>query len=434
MKPKTIAIGVLLLLISMPLLVRAEINPNLGGQLGEALRVVNLDIGPLYAKYPEMIDFIVYIILFIFIFKVVFAKKFGPQGSTIATMFAIIFAVGASIWEYQTGWNMGEFIPPIAGAVVVVLIGFGLYQFIKWIGGSGGMTGYVAYIIAFLVVKSMAVRWRSFGKTLDLVISWILFFGNWLMLFMVIGLIINLIKAFGKSKELEDLGKGSRGLGGAIGGLFGGLGGGIAGGASKAYNAIRNRTKREQGIAEQELAEEAKEQQLTRQLEELTKTEIKELVEQEIFVRKVEEMLKRARIVKEKIDKGTQEYEKELAAFKRERRGLSPSDARERLEDLRRIRYQLTELKEEYVRLLNDASKMIAYVEKITTDKYGLERQDTVAAIAREKMESLRRRQEEIEEDLIRRDIATLISQLRAARKAGDKIAEKNLLKALEKK
>jgi len=114
-----------------------------------------LDVPGAYARYWGIIDFLIYALLFTGIAHVTVGKRFeGRGGRAITAAVALIFTVSLLLVERQMGFNIGSF-GPLAGAIVVVMVGMTLYTGIRQLGGGHMASGSIAFIATYFSVRAV---------------------------------------------------------------------------------------------------------------------------------------------------------------------------------------------------------------------------------------------------------------------------------------
>lgn len=125
------------------------------------------DLPAIYGKYFPIIDFIVYLVIFIGMAEFGLTRKGErkfPSGAI--TGIAIVLALGLAVWEATAQFNIASF-GPIAGLVLVILILFAAWEIIRSLGLGSFDVGMGFFAIAwFLAEAYLAPIMNSFKTAL----------------------------------------------------------------------------------------------------------------------------------------------------------------------------------------------------------------------------------------------------------------------------
>ncbi len=141
-------------------------NPALEGITGERF-------AEFYDRFWWIVDLTVYTLILGYAIKLGLSRsQFGTQGNAMGMVIAVILAIAAVIFEQQTGFRLGN-LGPLAFAVVIFFIAFGLWRAIGGLGlGSGSRT---VLAIMFLVIYGLLGKFlqplREMGGWIGTVVS-----------------------------------------------------------------------------------------------------------------------------------------------------------------------------------------------------------------------------------------------------------------------
>ncbi len=216
---------ILLVLLTLKFSLAASIIPtsNSGNLIADTLRPLGLaNPGQIYEEFGYLIDFVLFLIIFIPLCKK-FLSSSGPKiDDKAATGLGILIAFGVSFFEWQRGIRIGA-LGPVWG--IVLLLIFAALAFSIFRGQEKkNFTGFMAaYILTYIV----SVFWLSDADRQALGFIW-----GWFQLIAIAFIIIGIIKLIGAAmkfvKGSEDIGEFSEGTGKMLG-----YGLGAAGAAGK---------------------------------------------------------------------------------------------------------------------------------------------------------------------------------------------------------
>jgi len=108
------------------------------------------DILDLYYAYPNWIDFLLFLVLFIGVGMYAFGDRFQGAGKSVYVVIGIILALGIVIWETRTGFYFLEYVGPYAFLLVSILAAIMVWKWISDSTGSGALGVAIALLIFFL--------------------------------------------------------------------------------------------------------------------------------------------------------------------------------------------------------------------------------------------------------------------------------------------
>ena len=138
-------------LVSLPWVCSAKPGP-LDALFGP---LVGLDVPALYDRFQAIIDFGVYLMVFVSVTRFALCRHFsGREGRTIATVAGLILAVALSLTQRQLGFELRAF-GPLAAGIFVLVMGVALFQLVHALGAGGAASGAVALIVSYFAVRAV---------------------------------------------------------------------------------------------------------------------------------------------------------------------------------------------------------------------------------------------------------------------------------------
>lgn len=108
------------------------------------------DLAKAYEDYSQVIDFFLYLIIFIGIAKVTLGRLFSGRGGKAVTIgMGLVLALSLSIMEAQMNFNLKAF-GPIAAFIFILLVGASLFLAIKHTGFGISGSASVAFVIMYI--------------------------------------------------------------------------------------------------------------------------------------------------------------------------------------------------------------------------------------------------------------------------------------------
>ncbi|MDP7180221.1 MAG: hypothetical protein QF824_03050 [Candidatus Woesearchaeota archaeon] len=214
-------------LISLVLLIIFSVNvfgQNVGADFESIFKTLsNFNIAEIYSTYPEVVDSILYFVFFIGIAQFGLAKKMeGRGGKSVIIVIGIALAIAMSVWEKNTGWNLGK-LAPLAASILILTLAMFIVRIFK--GDENAKDGvWIATIVLYIAMTTIFPQWigwlqeSGWGRSV-----WSIF-----TILFVIAIPMILTKLFGGGGGDSKFGEG-----GLMGGLGGGKGGGGKGGGGK---------------------------------------------------------------------------------------------------------------------------------------------------------------------------------------------------------
>lgn len=173
-----------LFLITTPLVLGANILDNVLKPFS------GINIGDTYGKYYAFIDAILYFILFIGVASAGLGQTF-KDNKTISTIVGVMLAIGMSVFELNTGFNIGKF-APVAALIFFLVIGIFIYNLIKNLTDQTFAAISLAFLVMYGLIQAMApslMEWINKIEWLSTIIALMLVAS-------IIGLIYGIISLF----------------------------------------------------------------------------------------------------------------------------------------------------------------------------------------------------------------------------------------------
>jgi hypothetical protein len=145
-----------------------------------------LNIASLYSRFSSLVDFFIFLALFVGAARVAFGKKFeGQGGKAITVALGIILAIGMSLAEARWGFNVASF---GSLAVIFLLVAFGALFFYSLVSmGVHKPTALAwAFVMTYTFLQTLSVR----------LFQWIQSKFSVINLLFLIALVFALVKAF----------------------------------------------------------------------------------------------------------------------------------------------------------------------------------------------------------------------------------------------
>ncbi len=110
----------------------------------------------LYLEHGPLIDFIIYLFIFVTIAKIALANRFeGRQANMLAGALGTALAVSLALTERKFGFGLRSF-GPIAAFVIILFVGFILYMVVHHIGGGRAGSGAIAFVIVYFLMRAVS--------------------------------------------------------------------------------------------------------------------------------------------------------------------------------------------------------------------------------------------------------------------------------------
>lgn len=114
----------------------------------------DLDIASAYQQHYLLIDFVIYVMIFVGLSRFVFAKKFpGRGGKAISIGIGVALSIGLSVFSYTSGFSLARF-GPLAAIFLLILMAFMIVALIRQFGGNSATSGIVAFIVTYFITRA----------------------------------------------------------------------------------------------------------------------------------------------------------------------------------------------------------------------------------------------------------------------------------------
>ncbi len=114
-------------------------------------RILGTDsLGTFYERFGLWVDLILMIFLFVYIAQFSFHALIQQDKAMrkVAIVVGIALAVSGAVWEANSGFRLGD-LGPFAIAVLLIIMGWAIYQFIKAMGWGGWEAAAFAFVITY---------------------------------------------------------------------------------------------------------------------------------------------------------------------------------------------------------------------------------------------------------------------------------------------
>ncbi|MBK8943628.1 MAG: hypothetical protein IPM32_00010 [Ignavibacteriae bacterium] len=150
----------------------------------------------IYDSYSSIIDFIIYVILFVGLAQVTIGKIFDSRGGkAMVVAIGLVLAIGLVISESIIGFNLRSF-GPLAATIFIFLVGFVIYHGIKSTGMEAFGAISISLVVTYFSIRSIAPSYFDWMKDNEYM-GWM----HSVILIAVVISIYNIIKLFFSSKE-----------------------------------------------------------------------------------------------------------------------------------------------------------------------------------------------------------------------------------------
>jgi hypothetical protein len=115
-----------------------------------------VDLTGIYDSYSQIIDFAIFIILFVGLSQATLGKRFDSRGGrAVVSAVGLTLAIGLTVSARNLGFNLRSF-GPLAAGIFIFFVGFMLYLGIKTAGMSKVNAGAVALVITYFSIVAVA--------------------------------------------------------------------------------------------------------------------------------------------------------------------------------------------------------------------------------------------------------------------------------------
>lgn len=106
-----------------------------------------------YAGYSGIFDFFVYLLIFLGISRTAFEEQFkGRGGKALITGIGIALSLSLAVAEQRFSFNLGS-LSPIAGGIILLILGFLLFQLFSKLGI--GLSGPLSFVLIYFFASSI---------------------------------------------------------------------------------------------------------------------------------------------------------------------------------------------------------------------------------------------------------------------------------------
>ncbi|MEK7995772.1 MAG: hypothetical protein AAB403_18385 [Planctomycetota bacterium] len=129
-----------------------------------------LDLSSIYSQYASVVDFFLYLLIFVGLTQWVFESRFQGRGGRAVTIgVGTALAAGLSLAENRFGFSLLSF-GPIAGFILVLLVAMVVYHVVHKTGLGALSSGLVALLVMYLGLGSFAPELLSWlGNTFPII-------------------------------------------------------------------------------------------------------------------------------------------------------------------------------------------------------------------------------------------------------------------------
>jgi len=114
----------------------------------------DMDIASAYQQHYLLIDFVIYVLIFVGLSRFVFARKFpGRSGKAISIGMGVALSIGLSVFSYTSGFSLARF-GPLAAIFLLILTAFMIVGLIKQFGGNSTTSGIIAFIVTYFITRA----------------------------------------------------------------------------------------------------------------------------------------------------------------------------------------------------------------------------------------------------------------------------------------
>lgn len=158
-----------------------------------------MNVAATYQEFWSFIDFVIYLVIFTGLAHFVFSKKFpGRAGKAVSIGLAMALSAGMALFSHTTGFRLGN-LGPIAGVILLVLVGLLIYSVIRQLGGKTTTSAIIAFIAAYFLTRATFPEIYAWAQQNE--------FAAWLdaaMLLAIPALVIMLLLRW-KGRDLKNL-------------------------------------------------------------------------------------------------------------------------------------------------------------------------------------------------------------------------------------
>jgi len=160
------------------------------------------DFAGLYGRFSAIIDFTIFLVLFLGLTKATLAKRFtGRAGNYIVVAVSLALAFSLVLYEQATGFSLASF-GPVAVVMLLSVTGLVLYTLVKQLGTNAPWSAATAFLISYFLMRAVAPATYGWLLANAPVVPAILSIA---VLVSLIGLAVSVFSRFGSPvKKLEE--------------------------------------------------------------------------------------------------------------------------------------------------------------------------------------------------------------------------------------
>jgi len=164
---------------------------SIPGVIGSSLDMIfepmrHIDIEDFYDNYHEMIDLVIFFVIFTGVSQAVFRKRFpGNPGKAMSVAIGLALSFSLVIAEHYTGFSLKS-LGTIAGTILILLLAAMIYYTLRMFGVGSVAAGATAIIITYLSLRTTTPQTYNWMQANQI--------APWIDLLLIITLIIGFLK------------------------------------------------------------------------------------------------------------------------------------------------------------------------------------------------------------------------------------------------
>jgi len=148
----------------------------------------NLDIAKLYDLNHSLVDFFLFVLIFIPIAKLTIGRRFGGRdGNVLSGVIGVVLALSLSLAEMRMGFSIRSF-GPVAAGILIFIVGLVIFYLIKTLGTGNTAAGSLAFVVTYFMMRATVPNFFLWLEEN----SWT----AWINLVLVVAIMISIIKLF----------------------------------------------------------------------------------------------------------------------------------------------------------------------------------------------------------------------------------------------
>jgi len=146
----------------------------------------HIDIEDFYDNYHEMIDLVIFFVIFTGVSQAVFRKRFpGNPGKAMSVAIGLALSFSLVIAEHYTGFSLKS-LGTIAGTILILLLAAMIFYLLKMFGVGSVTAGATAIIITYLSIRTTTPQTYNWMQANQI--------APWIDLLLIITLIVGFLK------------------------------------------------------------------------------------------------------------------------------------------------------------------------------------------------------------------------------------------------